>query len=125
MRINYPKNLPLVKIPQKAEFAIFLLKEELKSRKLTNDLETIGFGASICISDFSVLIFPIMGFDIESDDFYEWYANQMDNFCEEIDLEVGESVSEAAFRLYVLLCSKKRQMCECEGERYRNKKEDS
>lgn len=43
MEIKYNTRLPLVKIPQKVEFTLFLIREELKSRKFTNDLEKIGF----------------------------------------------------------------------------------
>jgi len=106
MNINYPKNLPLIKIPQKEEFTIFLIREELKSRKLTMDLNKIGFESSICISDFSHLIFSAIGFDNNSDVLYEWYILQLDKFCKEIDLTDDVSISEAAFNFYILLRSK-------------------
>lgn len=108
MKINYPINLPLVKIPQEAEFAIFLIREELKSRKLSNDLEKIGFDSIICNSDFSSLIFSSIGFNNESDSFYEWYVNQLDVFCKDIDLSEGATLSKQAFDFYVHLMIEKR-----------------
>ena len=108
MKINYPKNLPLVKLPQKVEFTLFLIREELKSRKFTSDIEKIGFDSTICSSDFSSLIFSSIGFDNESDDFYDWYFGQLDVFCKNIDLSDGATLSEEAFNFYVHLMIEKR-----------------
>jgi len=108
MRINYPKNLPLVKIPQEAELAIFLIRQELKSRTLTNNFNEMGFDGSICISDFSDLIFSIIGLDDKSDKFYEWYLKQLDVFCKDVDLSEGATLSKQAFDFYVHLMIEKR-----------------
>jgi len=107
MKVSYPTNVSLVKLPQKVEFTIFLIREELKSRKLTMDLDKIGFESSICISDFSSLIFSSIGFDNNSDIFYEWYLNQLDMFCKNIDLTDGASISEVAFNFYIHLMVEK------------------
>ena len=108
MKINYPKNLPLVKIPQEAEFAIFLIRQELKSRTLTNSFDKIGFDGSICISDFSSLIFSVIGLNDKSDSFYEWYFGQLDVFCKDVDLSDGATLSKQAFDFYVHLMIEKR-----------------
>ena len=108
MKSYYPKNLPLVKLPQKIEFTLFLIREELKSRKFTNELEKVGFDVTICSSDFSPLIFSAIGFDNQSDDFYAWYVNQLDAFCKNIDLFEGATLSEEAFDFYVHLMIEKR-----------------
>jgi hypothetical protein len=108
MKINYPKNLPLVKIPQETEFTIFLIRQELKSRTLTNKFNEMGFDGSICISDFSSLIFSVIGFDQKSDEFYEWYLNQLDVFCKDVDLSDGATLSKQAFDFYVHLVIEKR-----------------
>jgi len=108
MKINYPKHFPLVKIPQEAEFVIFLIIQELKSRTLTNGFNEIGFDGSICISDFSELIFSIIGLDDKSDSFYEWYLNQLDVFCRDVDLSDGATLSKQAFDFYVHLLIEKK-----------------
>jgi hypothetical protein len=108
MKINYPKNLPLIKIPQEAEFAIFLIRQELKSRTLTNGFNEMGFDGSICISDFSDLIFSVIGLNDKSDEFYEWYLGQLDVFCKGVDLSDGATLSKQAFEFYVHLMIEKR-----------------
>jgi hypothetical protein len=108
MKINYPKNLPLVKIPQEAEFAIFLIKQELKSRTLTIKFNEMGFDGSICTSDFSSLIFSVIGLDDRSDKFYEWYLSQLDVFCKDVELSDGATLSKQALDFYVHLMIEKR-----------------
>lgn len=108
MKINYPKRLSLVKIPQEAEFTIFLIKQELKSRVLTNGLNKLGLDGSICIFDFSKLILSTIGFNDRSDAFYDWYFSQLDSFCEDVDLTDATALSELAFDFYVHLLIEKR-----------------
>ncbi len=109
MKINYPKYLPLVKIPRETELIIFLIKEELKSRTLTNSFNEMGFDGSVCSSDFSDVIFSMIGFDENSDEFYEWYLEQLDAFCEEINLSDKETLIKQAFKFYIFLINKKNQ----------------
>lgn len=108
MKINYSKYFPLVKIPQEVELVIFFIQEELKSRALTNSFNAMGFDGSICSSDFSDLIFSILGFDENSDEFYGWYLDQLDSFCEDIDLSKKETIKNQAFSFYLLLVNKKK-----------------
>jgi hypothetical protein len=108
MKITNPKNLPLVKIPQEADFALFLIREELKSRKLMKDIQKAGFESSIKSSDFSRVIFSTIGFKNIPDSFYEWYKGQLDVFCKDIDLLEGDSLSKQAFDFYVHLLIEKR-----------------
>ena len=108
MKINYPKNSPLIKLPQEVEFTIFLIREELKSRKLSNDLEKVGFDSTICSADFSSVIFSSFGFNNESDDFFSWYVAQLDVFCKNINLLDGATLTEEAFNFYVHLMIEKR-----------------
>jgi hypothetical protein len=108
MKINCPKNLSLVKIPQEAELAIFLIRQELKSLTLTNKFNEMGFDGSICTSDFSSLIFSLFEFDQKSDEFYEWYLGQLDVFCKDVDLSDGATLSKQAFDFYVHLVIEKR-----------------
>lgn len=108
MKINYPKNLSLIKLPQEVEFTIFLIREELKSRTFAIGLEKIGFDSTFCCSDFSSLIFSSIGFDNTSDKFFGWYLDQLDSFCKDIDILEGTRLSEAAFNFYVHLMIERR-----------------
>ena len=60
MRINYPKNLPLVKIPQEAELAIFLIRQELKSRTLTNNFNEMGLMEVFVFQTLVILSFQLL-----------------------------------------------------------------
>lgn len=121
MKINYPKNTPLVKLPQQVEFTIFLLREELKNRKLTNDLGKIGFDSTICNSDFSDFIFSSIGLDEGSDDFYAWYLHQLDSFCKNIDLTDDLNISQEAFNFYIHLMVEKKKQEEKKASRSKRK----
>lgn len=121
MKLNYPKNTPLVKLPQQVEFTIFLLREELKNRKLTNDLGKIGFDSTICNSDFSDFIFSSIGLDEDSDDFYAWYLRQLDSFCKNIDLTDDLNISQEAFNFYIHLMVEKKKQDEKKASRSKRK----
>ncbi len=108
MKIKYPKSSLLVKIPEEAEFTIFIIRQELKSQKLTNSFDNMGFDGSICISDFSELIFSMIGLNDRSDEFYEWYVGQLNIFCKGVDLSDGTTLSKQAFDFYVHLLIEKR-----------------
>jgi hypothetical protein len=108
MKITIPKNIRLVKIPQEAGFALFLIREKLKSRRLMKDIQKAGFESSIRSSDFSSVIFSIIGFKNRLGSFYEWYKGQLDVFCKDVDFLEGDSLSKQAFDFYVHLLLEKR-----------------
>ncbi len=69
----------------------------------------MGFDGSICISDFSELIFSMIGLNDRLDEFYEWYVGQLNSFWKEVDLFDGATLSKQAFDFYVHLLVKKRR----------------
>ena len=110
MKIKFPKNPPLVTLPPKAELAILLIKAELKNLKFINDLNKKGIDASASLSDFSALIFSIIGFDGHlSDDFYEWYLHHQIKLTENIDPLNDKELQKQAFNFYIDLVIKKRE----------------
>jgi hypothetical protein len=112
MKINSPKNIRLFKIPQETDFVLFLIQEELKSRRLIKELENAGFDSMSRSSDFSSVIFATLGFKNKSVSFYEWYKDQIDVFCKEVNLSEGDSLSKQAFDFYVHLMLEKRGQVE-------------
>jgi hypothetical protein len=112
MKITNPKNIRLVKIPQEADFALFLIQEELKSRRLMKDIQNAGFDSSIRSADFSSVIFSTIGFVNQSASFYKWYKGQLDVFCKDIDLLEGDSLSKQAFAFYIHLMIEKMEQGE-------------
>lgn len=107
MEIKLTQNSPLVKLPQKIDLTLFLIREELKNKKFTNDLEKIGFDLTFFSSDFSRIICLQIGLKNLTEDFYEWYDNEINNFFKEIDLSDGLKLTEEAFKFYVILMMKK------------------
>lgn len=107
MEIRLVSNSPLVKLPQEIDLTLFLIREELKSKKFTNDLENIGFDLTFFSSDFSRIICSLIGLNNRTDEFYEWYDNEINIFCKEIDLSDGLKLTEHAFNFYIILMMKK------------------
>lgn len=52
--------------------AVYLIKAELKNRKLTSGLEQVGFDTTFWSLDFSSMILKLIGIEVRSDDFYDW-----------------------------------------------------
>lgn len=109
MQTNFPKQPSLVKIPQAIELTIFLIQQELKSRIITKKLHQLGFDKNVCFSGFSTLIFSMMDLNNCSDEFYQWYLNQLDVFCKDINLSDDEALTQQAFDFYVHLLMEKRR----------------
>jgi len=107
MEIKLTGNSPLVKLPPKIDLTLFLIREELKSKKFTSDLEKIGFDLTFFSSDFSRIICSQIGIHNLTEEFYEWYDNEINNFCKEIDLSDGLKLTEEAFKFYMILMMKK------------------
>jgi hypothetical protein len=107
MEIKLTGNPPLVKLPNKIDLTLFLIREELKNKKFTNDLEKIGFDLTFFSSDFSRIICSQIGLHNLTEEFYEWYDNKINDFCKEINLSDGLKLTEEAFNFYVILMVKK------------------
>ena len=52
MKIKFLKSQPLVNLPPNVELIVFLIKEELKNVKFTNDLSRAGVDTCIGFLDF-------------------------------------------------------------------------
>ena len=111
MKIKIPENQPLVSLPPKVEIAIYLINEELKSVKFTNDLHKRGTDASAGILDLTPLMSAIMGFGNNlTDEFREWYFDRQSQLVEKVDSKDDKKLLEQAFNFYVDLVVKKREL---------------
>ena len=98
-------------LPPKVEIAIFIINEELKSVKFTNELHKRGTDASDGILDLTPLTSAIMGFGNNlTDEFQEWYFDRQSQLVETIDREDDKKLLEKAFDFYVDLVVKKREL---------------
>jgi hypothetical protein len=75
----------LVKLPEDIDLTLFLIREELKSFKLYEDLRKVGFEECPYQSDFTTAIFKYAGFDDLTDDLLEFYVSLLTRHTETIE----------------------------------------
>jgi DNA-binding XRE family transcriptional regulator len=104
-------NLDLYGIQGDAEVQIpvFLISEDLKTRKLVNGLIGIGCDSCFCIGELCDLILAYVGFDDRPDNLYDFYFELLDRYCEKVSHENGRPVKEALKIYSELMCEKERQ----------------
>lgn len=103
MEIDLPKNLSLYKLPEKAEFVLFIIREELKNRKFISALEPVGFDPSFCLHDFSTIILASCGFPYPSEDLLIKYADMLDRHCAFFAPGDDEALKTEALNVYIEL----------------------
>lgn len=108
MEIEIPNNLRLFKLSAKTEIIIFMIREDLKSRKLFNGLSKVGFDSTTGF-DLSTLILSLAGFQDRSDELYDWYFGRLDHFAEKFELDDSQEFNNKAFDLYVDMVIEKRR----------------
>lgn len=108
MKIKLPSNLRLVKLPPRSEIILFMIREELKNRKLTSGLDNIGFDSSHCSLDMGILILAFMGFDSRPDELFRWYYDTLDIYAEQADPHKNDRLNQLAFDFYIEIEMKKR-----------------
>lgn len=82
------------------EIIIFLIREELKIRKVVNSICKAGFNTDVSF-DMSPLVFFLSGIKDQSDEVYEWYYSLLDRYDSEIDMEDREDLNEKATAIYL------------------------
>lgn len=76
----------LIKLPGNVEVTLFLIKEELKTRKFFNGLSQIDLDGSFYQADLSQLVLTTIGFDERPDDLYDFYFRLMERHSERLSL---------------------------------------
>lgn len=108
MQIKLPTNLRLVKLPPRSEIILYMIREELKNRKLTSGLDNLGFDSSHCSVDIGILILAFMGFESRPDELFRWYYDTLDLYAERVDPQRNDQLNQLAFDFYIELEMKKR-----------------
>lgn len=100
---------PLVKLPRKVELTLYLIREELKSRKFFNSLQHAGLDDCYYQTHLDQLIMNHCGLDQDSDKDFHFYSAIMEKNSKKI--EAGEkSVMKRALEVYMeLMLEKKRR----------------
>jgi len=87
---------------------VFLISEELKTRKLLNALASIGCDGSFCTPDLCDLVFAYVGFNDRPEELYDFYFRLLDKHCQKVTSENSRPVKEA-LEIYSVLLEEKRR----------------
>lgn len=107
MNINGLK-LPLV-LPVRVELTVFLIKEELKSRKFFNSLRDTGLDDCYYQPHLDELIMANLGLDDDRDETFDFYYKIMEKYSQKIEPD-RESITEQAFNAYMELINMKKKL---------------
>jgi DNA-binding XRE family transcriptional regulator len=104
-------NLDLYGVPDdtRIQISVFLISEDLKTRKLVNGLINIGCDSCFCVGELCDLVLAYMGFDDRPNNLYTFYFELLDRHCEKVSYENDRPIKEALL-IYAEL--------KCEWEKY-------
>ena len=100
---------PLIKLPFDTQMALYLIREELKSRKLFHGLHTVGLDDCYVQPHLDSLILHAMNIDDDSDETFTIYDQIMDKRCRRIKAD-NDSIMKQALKVYHELLSLKKQL---------------
>jgi DNA-binding XRE family transcriptional regulator len=99
-------NLDLYGVPEdtRLQISVFLISEDLKTRKLVNGLIYIGCDSCFCVGELCDLVLAYMGFDDRPNDLYTFYFELLDRYCEKVSYENDRPIKEALLIYAELKC---------------------
>jgi hypothetical protein len=101
-------NHPLVKLPHKIDYTLFLIKEELKSTRFFDGLNDVGAGDILLQPHLDGLILKAVGLDDGTDETFKFYLAVMQRRSRKIG-DDGGSLVKQAMKVYVELRAEKRR----------------
>ena len=99
---------PFIKLPKNVEMALFLIGEELKTRKFFNGLRNLGLDDCSYEHHFNSPIAHYMGLEDHSDTMYSRIDDLLEKHAEKVDADDSESVMKQVLRAYVDLVIERR-----------------
>ncbi|GCC51925.1 hypothetical protein SanaruYs_21560 [Chryseotalea sanaruensis] len=100
---------PIVRIPDNIQLSIYLIKEELKSRKLFHALHEVGIDDCYFQPHLDVLIMESMGLCDSTDETFTRYDEIMDRRSKKIEAD-NDSIMKQALKVYHELLNKKKKL---------------
>lgn len=100
---------PLVKLPSDTQIALFLIKEELKTRKLFQALHEAGLDDCYYQPHLDTLILQSVGVYDGTDETFEVYTEIMDRRSKKIDMD-HELIVKQAMKAYIELKNLKKEL---------------
>lgn len=90
---------PIVKLPNETQVALFLIREELKARKLFHGLHEVGLSDCYFQPHLDILILRSVGLDDETDETYGLYEDIIEKRSRKIDADL-DSITKQALKVY-------------------------
>jgi hypothetical protein len=100
---------PLFRHCEHMEQTLFLIREQLKSRRFFNALRSLGLGDSNGEVHLEALILYAMNLDNGSDEVMNFIEGMMDRYSQELSHDV-ESIDKAAVEVYCELLKRARMV---------------
>jgi hypothetical protein len=109
LMMNNQTGPPLIKLPPKIDYCLFLIKEELKSRCFFKGLHQVGIDDIYFQPHLDVVILKSVGLDDGTDQTTEFYFEIMERRSRKIKAD-NDSIVTQALKVYIeLLLEKKRR----------------
>jgi hypothetical protein len=113
------RHYPLFHLPEDLELILFLIREQLKSRKFFDELAALGLTDSSYQSHFESLILRKLEMDDRTDELYKFFTELIGKHSQELDGE-NETLMNAAMSVYGELIERRGYSLEdCTGERHK------
>jgi hypothetical protein len=99
---------PLIKLPYKIDYCLFLIKEELKSRRFFEGLHSVGLDDVYLQPHLDRLILKSVGLDDGTDETGEFYFKIMERRSKKIDAD-NDSIVTQALKVYMELVAERKR----------------
>lgn len=99
---------PLVKLPQKIDYCLFLIKEELKSRRFFEGLHRVGLDDVYLQPHLDRLILESVGLYDGSDETSEFYFRIMERRSKKVQAD-NDSIVTQALKVYIDLVAERKR----------------
>lgn len=100
---------PLARLTNKQDVTLYLIKEELKSRKFFNTLQTMGLDDCYFQPHLDTLILRSLDLDDDSDKTFDAYYEIIEHRSKKIDAD-DESIMKQALKVYMELKRLKKKL---------------
>jgi hypothetical protein len=99
----------LIELPVEIQTTLFLIREELKSRKFFNGLQELGLNDTYFQPHLDKLILRSLGMDDHTDEIFERYYEIIDRRSSKIKANKNSVMKQAFKAYYELMDEKKRR----------------
>ena len=99
---------PLTKLPHKVDYCLFLIKEELKSRRFFEGLHSVGLDDVYLQPHLDRVILKEVGLDDGTDETGEFYFRIMERRSKKIEAD-NDSIVTQALKVYIELVAERKR----------------